>query len=109
MHYKDGTPVKLGDIAKHDNGSTGIIIGGQIGNDTCATQFVAFRKHADSGAAAGYVGALRSIDGKVIAHASVAVEVNGYAQTREMIKIGHVDIGHDAPTVEGLQAILDAE
>jgi hypothetical protein len=94
MHYKDGTPVQLGDIAQHDNGSVGIVIGGQVGVDTCATQFVAFRKHLDSGAAAGYVGALRGTEGKVISHASVAVEVNGYAQTREMVKIGHVDIGH---------------
>jgi hypothetical protein len=94
MHYKDGTPVLLGDIAQHDNGSAGIIIGGTIGSDYCTTHFVAFRKHAEYGALPGYVGSLRGSDGKVISHASVAVALDGSAQTREMVKIGHVDIGH---------------
>jgi hypothetical protein len=94
MHYKDGTPVTLGDIAQHDNGSVGIVIGGQIGSDHCSTHFVSFHKHAQQGAAAGYVGALRDGTGKVVTHAAVAVVADGYAQTREMVKLGHVDIGH---------------
>jgi hypothetical protein len=94
MHYKDGTPVQLGDIAQHDNGSVGIIIGGTVGSDYCSTHFVAFKKHPDYGTAAGYVGTLRGADGKVSTHASVAVLIDAGAQTREMVRIGHVDIGH---------------
>jgi hypothetical protein len=94
MHYKDGTPVNLGDIAQHDNGSVGIVIGGQVGSDYCTTHFVAFKRAADYGISFGHAGALRGTDGKVIATAHVAVVADGSAQTREMVKIGHVDIGH---------------
>ena len=93
MHYKDGTSVKLGDIAKHDNGSVGIIIGGQIGSDYCTTHFVAFKQAPDWGVGQGYIGALRNTEGKIIDRAAVAVVADGGAQTREMVKIGHVALG----------------
>ncbi len=97
MHYKDGTPATLGDIVQIDDGSTGIIIGGQIGNDYCSTQVVRFRpaKNAYGHAiGAGFIGVLTDQEHKEVARASVVVEHSSCVQTREMVKIGHVDIGH---------------
>jgi len=97
MHYKDGTPAKLGDIFKHDTGHVGIIIGGQIGSDYCSTHAVTFRdvNAPDwSGPGAGYLGTLRDDAQNVVAHGAVKVVVEQAMQTREMVKIGHVDIGH---------------
>lgn len=99
MHYKDGTPATLGDIIQHDSGAVGIVIGGQIGNDYCSTSVVIFRPartpdghYAQPGA--GYVGELRTQEGKTVATAAVRVTLNEGMQTREMVKIGHVDLGH---------------
>ena len=95
MHYKDGTPAKLGDIVQHDSGTVGIVIGGQIGNDYCSTQVVTFKPTlTERGGCSAFVGNLRDTDGKPIAQGSVRVALDSYMQTREMVKIGHVDIGH---------------
>ncbi len=94
MHYKDGTPAKLGDIIQHDSGSVGIVIGGQIGNDTCATQVVTFTSAATQSGCSAFVGNLRDAEGGLVAQASVRVSLEPYMQTRECLKIGHVDIGH---------------
>lgn len=98
MHYKDGTPATLGDIIQHDSGAVGIVIGGQIGNDFCSTQVVKFEPAAAGwgGIGAGFVGKLRDQTdaNKVIARAAVAVTFDSAVQTRECLKIGHVDIGH---------------
>lgn len=97
MHFKDGTPAKLGDVFVHDNGSVGIIIGGQIGSDYCSTQCVVFQRDGQwSNPVPAYVGVLRDggTENKVVAHAAVAVVSQQALQTREMLKIGHVDIGH---------------
>ena len=96
MHYKDGTPAKLGDIVQHDSGHVGIVIGGTIGSDYCSTHVVRFQsiaaKYPSGGA--GFVGTLRESDGKLVAVAGVAVTLDQSTQTRECVKIGHVDIGH---------------
>lgn len=96
MHYKDGTPAKLGDIVLNDSGDVGCVIGGTIGSDTCSTQVVKFESAVKrwGGAGPGFAGVLRNQDGTVAARASVAVTFDSAMQTRECLKIGHVDIGH---------------
>lgn len=96
MHYKDGTPAKLGDIVKHDSGAVGIVIGGTIGSDYCSTQVVKFTPAnlPCNNGAPGFVGALKDSTGKVEAVAGVAVTLDSCMQTRECVKIAHVDIGH---------------
>lgn len=97
MHYKDGTEVKLGDIIQHDAGHVGIVIGGQIGNDYCSTQVVVFKSVTpvfNAAGGPGYIGVLRDKDQKLQAIAGVTVVLEYAMQTREMMKIGHVDIGH---------------
>lgn len=96
MHYKDGTPAKLGDIVKHDSGAVGIVIGGTIGSDYCSTSVVKFSpvggQYPQPGP--GFVGYLRDAMGKVEAVGAVAVALDSCMQTRECLKIDHVDIGH---------------
>jgi hypothetical protein len=97
MHYKDGTEAKLGDIIKHDNGSVGILIGGTVGSDYCSSQVVRFESGGTvygEPTGPGYIGVLRDDKGKVLARTGVVVSFNSIAQTREHVKIGHVDIGH---------------
>lgn len=99
MHYKDGTPATLGDIVKHDSGDVGIVIGGQIGNDYCSTQVVKFVGVKPAGGypqpqGAGFIGQLRDENQQFVATASVVVQHDLCVQTRECLKIGHVDIGH---------------
>ena len=100
MHYKDGTPAKLGDIIQRDDGAVGIIIGGQIGNDYCSTQSVVFKPAKTNGqytgyaTGPGYIGALVDEKGALVERAAVAVELAPCTQTRECLKIGHVDIGN---------------
>lgn len=99
MHYKDGTPAKLGDIIKHDSGAVGIVIGGMIGNDFCSTAVVAFKPAATptghySQPAAGFIAELKNEAGESIATGAVRTVLEPAWQTREMVKIGHVDIGH---------------
>ncbi len=94
MHYKDGTPATLGDIIQHDSGSVGIVIGGQIGNDYCSTQVVTFTPALNQQGCSAFVGALRDVDNKHVATGAVRVSLEPYMQTRECVKIGHVDIGH---------------
>ncbi len=43
---------------------------------------------------AGYLGVLLDEKGQLVAHAAVAVELAPGIQTRECLKIGHVDIGN---------------
>lgn len=96
MHYKDGTPAILGDIIQHDDGHVGIVIGGTEGSDFYSTNVVKFQapkaKWVQPGV--GYVGFLRDSAGAVKAVGSVAVSLDSAMQTREMVKIGHIDIGH---------------
>lgn len=94
MHYKNGEEVKLGDIAQHDSGSVGIVIGGTIGSDYCSTHVVKFDSAIGGYCGSAYVGTLHDAAGKVLSTASVRVSADSHMQTREMIKIGHVDIGH---------------
>lgn len=94
MHYKDGTPAKLGDIVKHDSGNVGIVIGGQIGNDYCSTQVVTVSSVMGQPGCSAFVGNLKDAAGQVVAQAAVRVALEPYMQTRECVKIGHVDIGH---------------
>jgi len=94
MHYKDGTPATLGDIVQHDSGAVGIVIGGQIGNDFCSTQVVKFESTTHLKGCSAFVGSLSDTDGKVVKTAAVRVSLESYMQTRECLKIGHVDIGH---------------
>lgn len=96
MHYKDGTPATLGDIVQHDSGAVGIVIGGTIGSDYCSTQVVKFSPAKDPQAAGrpGFVGTLKDAEGKFVSVAGVGVTLDSYVQTRECLKIGHVDIGH---------------
>ena len=97
MHYKDGTPAKLGDIVQHDSGHVGIVIGGTIGSDFCTTHVVKFQtvaKGAWPSGGPGFIGTLRQQDGTVEAVAGVAVQLDQSMQTRECLKIAHVDIGH---------------
>lgn len=100
MHYKDGTPAKLGDIIQRDDGAVGIIIGGKIGDDYCSTSAVVFKPAKAAGTypmyatGAGYLGVLLDEKGQLVAHAAVAVELAPGIQTRECLKIGHVDIGN---------------
>lgn len=101
MHYKDGTEAKLGDIVQHDSGAVGIIIGGTIGSDYCTTQAVMFHPEKDSRGAnygyrygAGYTGRLDDGAGNTVARSAVHVAHDQSMQTRECLKIGHVDIGH---------------
>jgi hypothetical protein len=94
MHYKDGTPAKLGDIIQHDTGKVGVLIGGQVGNDFCATSALWFNSPSGALQGAAFVGVLRNEQGVSIASASVVTTFDTYTQTRECVKIGHVDIGH---------------
>lgn len=96
MHYKDGTPANLGDVVQNDNGAIGIVIGGTIGSDYCSTQVVKFEPSntAYGGIGPGFIGVLRDEKGVVQARAAVAVSLDAATQTRECLKIGHVDIGH---------------
>lgn len=96
MHYKDGTPAKLGDIVQHDSGSVGIVIGGTIGSDYCSTNVVKFQPSTTpyTPAGPGFVGLLREQDGKLVAVSGVVVALDPCMQTRECLKIAHVDIGH---------------
>ncbi len=99
MHYKDGTEAKLGDIIQHDDGDIGIVIGGTIGSDYCSTQVVKFTGkkrdgHFDQPGGPGFIGHLKDADGKVVSTAGVHVALHNAMQTREMVKIGHMDIGH---------------
>lgn len=96
MHYKDGTPATLGDIVQHDNGSVGILLGGTVGQDFCSSHVVFFKNAKQSGVnpGAGYVGLLRDDKGVLQQVGSVLVQMESYAQTRELVKIGHVDIGN---------------
>ena len=97
MHYKDGTEAKLGDIIQHDNGSIGILIGGVIGNDYCSSHVVSFQPVKGPYGPAigqGYIGQLCNEKYEVLKTGAVVVKLETAAQTREHIKIGHVDIGH---------------
>jgi hypothetical protein len=94
MHYKDGTPAILGDIVQSDAGLVGIVIGGTIGSDFCSTQIVAFESAEKQYGCSAFVGVLRKEGGKPVATGSVKVALHNSVQTRECVKIGHVDIGH---------------
>lgn len=103
MHYKDGTPATLGDIIQHDSGFVGVVIGGTIGSDFCSTHVVKLspvRNAADPkqtwgmAGGPGFVGTLRENTGELKAVAAVAVSLDQSVQTRECLKIGHIDIGH---------------
>lgn len=92
MHYKDGTPAELGDIVQHDSGAVGIVIGGTIGSDYCSTQVVKFEPAVKQFGCSAYVGTLRDTDGKIVGNASVRTSLDPHMQTRECLKIGHVDL-----------------
>ncbi len=95
MHYKDGTPAKLGDIVQHDTGAVGIVIGGTIGSDYCSTQVVMFRGKKQLGhwgGGPGFVGLLRDEKQAPVGGASVVAQLEPAVQTRECLKIGHVDL-----------------
>lgn len=99
MHYKDGTPAKLGDIVKHDSGAVGIVIGGTIGSDYCTTSIVVFKPARTPAGQycepfAGFIGELRDEKGATVATAGVRVKLEPCMQTRECVRIDHVDIGH---------------
>ena len=95
MHYKDGTPATIGDIVQRDDGAVGILIGGQIGQDYCSSSIVAFKPAKSTYGFAtgqGYTGVLLDEKGALLQRASVVLEHSTCTQTRECIKIGHVDI-----------------
>lgn len=92
MHYKDGTPAILGDIIQHDSGKVGILIGGQIGNDYCSSTAVWFNKVTSQNQGLSYIGFLRDTAGKEIGSAMASVSFDTYTQTRECVKIGHIDL-----------------
>jgi hypothetical protein len=97
MHYKDGTPAKLGDIVQRDDGAVGILIGGQIGQEYCSSSIIAFKPAKSAFGFAtgpGYLGVLLDERGAVLERSGVVVEHSTCTQTRECLKIGHVDIGH---------------
>lgn len=96
MHYKDGTPAMLGDIVQTDAGHVGILIGGQLQNDYCSSQVVLFKSTGCqfTQPSAGYIGYLRDEKLQLVKVSGVAVEFQTAVQTRECVKIGHVDIGH---------------
>lgn len=99
MHYKDGTPAVLGDIVLVDDGTIGMVLGGTLKSDYCSTDLVVFEKPSGLAPLAGtavFKGKLIDPDANytVRSEAQVEVRVKNHVQTRECVKIGHVDIGH---------------
>ena len=95
MHYKDGTPAVLGDIVQRDDGSVGILIGGQLGQDYCSSTVVSFKSGKSAygfSTGQGYTGVLIDENGGLIQRATVVLEHSSCTPTRECVKIGHVDI-----------------
>ena len=95
MHYKDGTPVTLGDIIKSPSGLVGMVIGGTVGSTACNLNAVVFKDIGSLYSSGnGFIAKLVDDKNKLIAVGAVAVEMQSCLTASECEKLGHVDIGH---------------